>query len=264
MARAKKAADAPQVEIAPRAPDEVLQTLVAAGIATSEYLLDLNGFLTTPYDMKLEGVWALPSGLFSWPIAVTRFDGVTQRRMSLMHPEVKAHPFVQQIEALFNVSLEYDPANAKIGPGRHAGDLMTAERWRDLIETRRFTTDDAMVGALAFAVSYGSSGIGPRLAKEILAAIGVSLPANGIELLCGFMAPSSLTDEDKAVRWPVNTGVMAPLDRLAAFIAGLELGWIVLDRGGHAQWTPLGIERYAAGADALVVESADGQFSFGF
>ena len=94
--KTKKAAAQPAtVREAPR--DELAETLVAAELVPNTYILDLNGSLTVPHTMELPAPWNLPSRLFRFPVVVTRRSEDGTRRIMLRHPQLAAHPFVQQV-----------------------------------------------------------------------------------------------------------------------------------------------------------------------
>ncbi len=71
--------------------------LLKSGLVLSEYVLDLNHNLNVPWKLSLPAPWNLPSRLFQFPIEVSEpVDG--QRRIGLMHPLLKDHPWVQHVE----------------------------------------------------------------------------------------------------------------------------------------------------------------------
>jgi hypothetical protein len=263
MARAKKS-DTPQnAPVVPRAPDELAERLIAIGYHTSECLLDINGSLHAPYDAEYEGIWALPSRLFQFPISVSRFDGVTQRTMRLRHPLLSDHPFVKHIEQALGVTLEAD--EGATNTWFHACDLTTKTHWRTLLETRQFTTTEDIAGAVALHLgSVYDDGINTKIARQMLAALGLAEPSDPLALLCKLNKPTSLTDEEKVTRWPVNYDrALTSPERAWTFVIGLERGWLTY-RGRHIEWSPVGRERYAAGPEALFVQTESGQAAFAF
>lgn len=261
MARPKKTQAMAQAEPVAHPVDTVLERLQAAGIPTSEWLLDLNSSLTTPYDFAVDGIWKLPSRLFAFPIQVSRFDGVNERVLTLRHPLLSDHPFVQHVEAALGVKLA--PAE-RVDTWSHACDLM-AKHWQELMATRHFTTDDDIARSVAFRLSSAyDSDLTVQTARTILGMIGAAEPTDGVQLLCKFAKPLSLTDEDKVVRWPINGRERMTGDEQAwAFLIGLERGWFAY-KGQHLEWTQMGRDLYAAGPDALFIQSEGGQTAFAF
>lgn len=261
MAHSKKNQTAAQAEPVARPVDTMLERLLAAGITTSEWLLHLNGCLTTPHDFDLDGIWKLPSRLFAFPIQVSRFDGVTERVLTLSHPRLSDHPFVQHVEAALGVKLA---VAERVDTWSHACDLMP-KHWQDLMETRQFTTDDDIARSVGFRLSATyESDITVQTARTILGMIGATEPTDAISLLCKFGKPLSLTDEDETVRWPINGRErMTGAEMAWAFLTGLERGWFSY-RGQHLEWTQMGRDRYAAGPDALFIQSEGGQAAFAF
>lgn len=261
MTQSKKTQTATLADPAARPVDTVLERLQAAGIATSEWLLDLNGSLTTPHDFSLDGIWSLPSRLFGFPIYVSRFDGVNERVLTLRHPLLSDHPFVQHVEAAVGVKLA--PAD-RVDTWSHACDLM-AKHWQELMATRHFTTDEDIARSVAFRLSATyDSDITVLTARTILGMIGAAEPTDAIQLLCKFAKPLSLTADDKVVRWPINGRErMTGAEQAWAFLIGLERGWFAY-KGGHLEWTQMGRDLYAAGPDALFIQSEGGQTAFAF
>lgn len=257
--------------------DELGEQLIEAGLAPNGFILDLNHSLTVPHTMELPAPWNLPSRLFRFPIEVSEARVGSPRRIGLMHPELGDHPFVRQIEAL---GFELDPNGAPNAYGVsktstalwwHAVDLMTSGHWRDLIETRRFTTDRLIGQAVAHGLRYsdhreegGRSGhISTSEAREIMRLIGWDEPQSRSEALFSFDRPSPCKQDSGKVHWAINTGRIAPLTEAWGMIHGIEDGWFAHDRAGFLHWTEKGRERHAAGDAPTFVEST-GQAAFAF
>lgn len=270
MARAAKTVS-PAEPTATPLKDELGDRLIAAGLINSTYTLDINRTLTTPYEMDLEGVWSLPSRLFRFPIEVSDFDADGPRRMGLMHPLLADHPFVVQVSEAMGEVLMAGGAPNRFGYTKtdsatwwHAVDLMNTRHWRDLLATREFTSDEAILQAVAFSVSHcGDDAIDTKIARQVLAALGVAEPTDGLALLCKLDRPTGLTGEDNVVRYPVNTGGQDGADLAWCMVLGLERGWLKY-RGRFIEWSETGRERYAAGPGALFVEATNGQGAFAF
>jgi len=134
----------------------------------------------------------------------------------------------------------------------HAVDLIQGHH-RALLDTRRFTTDEAILCAVAYCCEYPYRVPLTQLARnmrEVLAALDCSEPArfSPAELLA---EPHPNTAEGKKnPTWPVNQklGYMPPIEKRAAlawaFVHGIELDWFV-DRGGFLNWSERGKQEYA-------------------
>lgn len=147
------------------APDPLGAQLIELGLVPNEFVLNLNSTLSPPHDMELPAPWNLPSRLFQFPIETYeprwKFDGTLfERTIGIIHPELKAHPFVQQVEQLLEIELTTDATNEhgynKDGLGQwwHAVDLMSKGLWRELLDTAHFTTPEYIAQAVAFCVRY--------------------------------------------------------------------------------------------------------------
>jgi hypothetical protein len=132
--------------------------LISSGFAHNDYLLDLNRSLHVPYEQVLPAPWDLPSRLLRFPIEVG--DRTPEgRRIGLMHPHLAKHPFVLQVAEVLGTPVPAGGApNAhgysavRLGLWWHAVDLMGAGKWRELLATRNFTTDQDIAGAASFAL----------------------------------------------------------------------------------------------------------------
>ena len=121
---------------------------------------------------------------------------------------------------------------------------------KELLATERFTTPDAIAGAVSFGLTYAGEKGKPRLtthdARKIMAHLQIPEPGDKRSLLTHFLRPASLKDEKRAERWPINTGAGAASDVAWAHIAGIENGWFSPDRIGFLNWTPKGRDKFSA------------------
>lgn len=242
--READAANRPPVESPPR--DELGEALIAHKLVPNDFILDLNHGLTVPYDMEMPAPWNLPSRMFRFPIEVTE----PPRRISLAHPLLVDHPFVRHVQETLGIVI--DPQAAPQGfkanaTWWHAVDLIG--RWKDLLETERFTTPDCIAGAVDYGLSYSShegkkrdGHINTVDARKIMAHLGSQEPADKPGLMHQFMRPSQCES-----RWPINTASSATsFDKAWALIVGIETGWFKHDRSGHLQWTQAGRDKFTA------------------
>jgi hypothetical protein len=245
----------------------------------SDYVLDLNRTLTVPADMELAAPWDLPSRMLRFPITVSKAAEDGTRRFGLMHPLLADHPFVRRVQADLGVALAPEGAANEFGVFEthralwwHAVDLISSGHWRDLLETRQFTTPEDIAGAVAYGLDYssyedghGCGHISVAEARTIMGAIGYGEPADRLAVLRQLSAPSPCSSDKGTVRWPVNSGRdMDAVSRAWARIFGIEAAWLKHDAAGFLQWTPLGRDAYAAGDAATFTEQETGQGAFAF
>lgn len=210
--------------------------LIERGLAVSSFVLDLNHSLTVPPDMELSAPWNLPSRLFRFPIEIGEVAKDGSRSVGLMHPLLGDHPFVLRAEAELGARLsrEGGPNTNGVtaqGSGRwwHAVDLVSTRHWRELIETRRFTTDDAIAGAVVYGLDYSprdgerTGHITTEEARELMRALGVVEPADRAVALLALAAPKPTQPEKGAQRWPINSGGgMSAAEKAWGRILGIE------------------------------------------
>jgi hypothetical protein len=60
------------------------------------------------------------------------------------------------------------------------------------------------------------------------------------------MRPSSLKEDKKAERWPINKTSGDSFDKAWAHIIGVEAGWFVHDHAGFLVWTTAGRDKFAS------------------
>lgn len=197
--------------------DELGERIVAKGFAPSRYTLDINGSLSVPHTMELPAPWNLPSRLFRFPVEVQSGDDGAQR-IGLMHPLLADHPFVQMVEAELSVALDpngapnaYGVSHTRTGLWWHAVDLVSAGLWRELIETRRFTTDRDIAHAVTYGLNYSQHDAAKRHghistgdARAMLAAIGSEEPTDAGAILAAFGTPSLCRQDSGTEHWPIN------------------------------------------------------------
>lgn len=265
MAKAKTKVEAPVVEII---PDPVCEQLVALGLVPNSYHLDLNRGLTVPAEFRVSAPWNLPSRLFQFPIEVGELDCNGQRRIGLMHPEMRTHPYIRHVEDLMGLSISEVGApnlagysKSRIATWWHAVDLMSEQHWKDLLETRQFTTDDDIIRAVELALS--GNRITPLTARSVMRAVGVETSEDALALLCKFAEPQEVVC-DGVTSWPVNRGSGSPQDRAWGIILAIEAGWLKFRACGFIGWSELGRSRYAQGPGAVFVETPSGQGAFAF
>jgi hypothetical protein len=250
--------------------------LISSGFAHNDYHLDLNRKLNVPYDQVLPAPWDLPSRLFRFPIEVG--DRTPEgRRIGLMHPLLAKHPFVLRVSEVLGTSVPAGGApNAhgysavRLGLWWHAVDLMSAGKWRELLASRSFTTDQDIAGAASFALSSSRSGreddhggLSLSDARKVMAAIGSREPADITSTLLAVSRPSPVKQDSGVENWPIND---SGRDDASAWlrIIGLERGWFDYDRSGHLAWTLVGRDRYAGGGSPAYTEAKTGQGAFAF
>jgi len=245
----------------------------------SDYVLGLNGSLMVPADMELPAPWDLPSRMFRFPITVSEAAEDGTRRFGLMHPLLGDHPFVRRVQADLGVVLDPEGTPSAHGFSKahtalwwHAVDLVSSGHWRDLLETRQFTTDEAIAEAVTYGLDYSPyegerryGHISVAEARTIMGEIGCAEPAERLCVLRRLAAPSACSSEKGKVRWPVNSGTdLDTPSRAWSRIFGIEAGWLKHDAAGFLQWTELGRDAYAAADDMTFTEQKTGQGAFAF
>lgn len=255
--------------------DALTERIIACGLAPNDHVLDLNRSLSVPREMDLPPPWNLPSRLFEFPIELGESDLDRPRAIGLRHPLLADHPFVRHVEDLLGFSLARGGAPNRYGVSScdtarwwHAVDLVSAGCWRELLETRRFTTPDDIIRAVAYGCRYsgndrsrsGHLDIGE--ARTILRAVDALEPPERLDNLRQFSAPRPCQPDGRSAHWPINAPKMAVQDTAWGLVHGIEEGWF-LYRGGHLQWSPLGIARHSADANQAFADRS-GQIAFSF
>jgi hypothetical protein len=251
------------------------ELLLERGLAPSRYVLDINRHLTVPHEMVLPPPWNLPSRLFRFPIEIgdAKKDGT--RSIGLMHPMLRDHPFVQRVAAELGTELDpngvpnsYGVSGQKVGLWWHAVDLVLAGKWRELIETRRFTTEEDIAGAVTFGLCHSLENaciLSVAEARELMRAIGASEPEDRVGLLLSMNPPKACREEKGTAYWPLNSSPETDIVSQAwSRVLGIESGWFAYDRSGFLQWSQNGRDRYAAAGASTFIESVSGQAAFAF
>ena len=152
----------------------------------------------------------------------------------------------------------------------HAVDLISAGKWRDLLETREFTEPSNIFNAVVYGLNYShhadrkaSGYISTAEARQIMREMGASEPTDRAALLRNFSAPSACEQERGAVRWPINLHGPCAENQAWSFIIGIEDCWFSYDRSGFLQWSTKGRDRYAERNSDSFTE-ASGQAAFAF
>lgn len=260
------------------ATDELGDALIAAGFARNSLLLHMNGSLSVPADFQLEAPWNLPSRLFENPIEVVPPEGDDPRKIGLMHPRLADHPFVRHVEQVLGVNIAREGVTNRHGFSKrrhalwwHAVDLISAGKWRELLDTQLFTETRCILRAVSFGLRHsphtareGRGYIDTLQARHIVREMDGSEPSDRSTTIRSFLAPSLCKPDHGSAYWPINAphGLCAE-DEAWAMIHGIEDGWFAHDRSGFLHWTEQGRARHAAGDSASFTETS-GQTAFAF
>lgn len=241
--------------------DRVGERLVELNYVSSEFCLSNNAHIgtwpkfrddETGIRVSLEHPWHLPTRVFQWPVQMCRYnrdegyiDNETiDTQLGIWSTDLNDHPLVKMLRADgFEVKDEcvlYDTMNHE--QWFHSCDLCTNEFWEAMLETKQFTTDEAICSAIQFNIGRRSytgdkASRGPILslksARDVLAALGSKEPKD--RLVCRkFMAPS-LCDKS----YPINAHMKDKEAEAWAQIHAMEDGLIAF-RGSHLTWTEKG------------------------
>lgn len=257
--------------------DELGDQIIAAGFAPNGFLLDINGALDVPRNFPLSAPWNLPSRLFQFPIEVIRAEQDEPRKIGLRHPLLAAHPFVQHVESVLGVEIAREGVANRHGYSNranslwhHAVDLISAGKWRELLETQEFTEPRNIFKAVAYGLRYSdhadrkaSGHISTAEAREIMRVMEATEPTDRAALIRSLSAPSPCQQEGGSEFWAINAHGLCAEDEAWAFVIGIEDGWFSYDRSGFLQWSPIGRDRYAAGDSDSFTETS-GQTAFAF
>lgn len=245
-----------------RPADPLGDALIAAGYVPNEFILDLNRSLQL--EQGEAAPWSLPSRLFQYPVAVIPPEqdrnGTWQpRKIGLRHPLLIDHPGVQALQQALGLDLAGDPpcnrwgVSTHHGTWHHAVDLISAGHWRDLLATQRFTTQDDIIGAVAYGLDYGPDigarrgkpHLSPAEARTILKEIGADMPSDpGPEDALQACQLTECKQEGGKVHRPVNwSQTTGSLANTWGLIVGIERGWF--KQGRFLQWTEAAQRREA-------------------
>ncbi|MFC3216482.1 MULTISPECIES: hypothetical protein [Sphingomonadaceae] len=257
--------------------DELGERIVAAGFAPNLAVLDINRSFDVPRDFALAAPWNLPSRMFRFPIEVCPPDGDQPRRIGLRHPLLAEHPYVRRVEAALGFEIDRNGAPNRFGYTTaptarwwHAVDLISAGKWRELLETQDFTESGCIMRAVAYGCRYSdhedkkaAGHINTAEARAIMREMGATEPDDRSAIIRAFSQPTICRQDNGSEHWPINSGPDCAEDLAWGFIIGVEDGWFSRDRSGYLQWSQLGRDRYAAGDSASFTESS-GQAAFAF
>ena len=261
----------------PTTDDNLGRTLVKNGLAPNLLLLDMNTSLSVPHGFDLPAPWNLPSRMFRFPIEVATPEKNQPRRIGLRHPLLADHPYVRHVETLLGYEIDREGAPNRYGVSSgltvrwwHAVDLVTAGKWREVLQTQAFTEPAYIMQAVSFGCRYthhedrrASGYLSIAEAREIMRAVGAIEPKERGTTVRSFTAPGPCLQGKGSEHWPINAVRLCAEDEAWGFILGIEDGWFRYDRSGFLQWSALGRERYAAGDSATYTE-ASGQAAFAF
>jgi len=246
-------------QLPPLPPDPLGEKLVRLGFVANAYLLDINMAVQAHDAAEMPVPWSLPSRLMQFPIRVSVPSHGAPRRLTLTHPGLEAHPFVQWVEAGIGDRVPPPGADDPIvrGDGGHALDLIAAGRWRDLLTTLAFTAPSCVAGRVSYGLSYpGNAGKGRGAittceARKILAAVCLEETVGGARPKDCLQPPRPCAGEPGAkARWPVNTRLSLNAGgSVWALVRGLEAGWLTYDRNGYIVWSPRGVAACERGAE---------------
>lgn len=225
-------------------PDVIGHRLVELGHVSNLYLLDANGALDSkPQDQM---PWNLPSRVMQFPIIIgktgwSETGTPVERAVSLIHPEVKRHPFVTQVETDLGLEIDYLSGSDvqwrnQLATWWHAVDLVSNGQLENLLQTRQFTTDEDIAGAIGFGLRYGpaDSGSGGHVtlkrAREVLEILECPCPDDIDRLLLPF------EKEHPGSQGGINLPGGEPAANEAwALILGIERGLLTY-RGRYLRW----------------------------
>ncbi len=152
----------------------------------------------------------------------------------------------------------------------HAVDLISAGKWRELLETQDFTDPGCIMWAVAYGCRYShhedkkaAGYITTGEARTIMHEMGATEPEDRSAIMRQFSEPKICRQDNASEHWPINHGRQCAEDVAWGFIIGIEDGWFKHDRSGYLQWSQLGRDRYAAGDSVSFTESS-GQNAFAF
>lgn len=247
------------------ARDHIAERLVADSFFPNLSHVEYDGTLAAERrQTEYAYPWNLPSRLFRFPAHTFRGpDGV--RRIGVLHPLLFEHPLILELRAK-----SYELVNAEEclnehgvsashthhGSWWHAVDLIQSHP-RDLVATRRFTTDANITGAVCYRCSYPhEKGPLTRLVaemREVMTVLTAAEPEDGsVSTIAGFYKPGPVYSDGSGKksrpRWPINTmrALMSEDSAAAAwaYIHGIEKGWFQNDRG-YLQWSQTGRDLWA-------------------
>jgi hypothetical protein len=226
------------------------QAIVDAGFVANEFQLDLNQCLEDPSPRYPR------SRMFKWPVSVDRHDD----RLTICHPLIAMEPFVMRVAATLRVPLgiEPDPAGCLCTPWHHAVDLANDKDHADLIATRRYATDRAIMRGIVINAMGGrlttanARRILAEICPEVLDVEPLDRSAHALSRAGGILHPGFIDSGSANGKAPTEKGKWAvnlhsrrdPIAELWAAVHGIEDGWFMRDRYGYQNMSPTGLARY--------------------
>lgn len=143
---------------------------------------------------------------------------------------------MRHLENLLGFEIDRDGAPNRYGVSSgpiarwwHAIDLVTAGKWRELLQTQAFTEPACIMQAVSFGCRYthhedrkASGYLSIAEAREIMRAVGASEPEARGAAVRSFAAPSPCRQDKGNERWPINAGRLCAEDEAWGFILGIE------------------------------------------
>ncbi|WP_084044204.1 N6-adenosine-specific RNA methylase IME4/ParB-like chromosome segregation protein Spo0J [Ensifer sp. WSM1721] len=184
--------------------DPLAEAIIAAGLAPSAYILNLNRGLTNPATLDL------PSRLFRFPVefmAADRSGG--ESRLLLRHPLLwqilQVSDFLAEIEQKIGVRPTWEPLDEF---GRdfgeqwrwyHSVDLCNDQHWQGLLKTQRFTDRDKIFTAVQLGLE--SKSLSVKNARSVMAELESIEPARSasVELMLGNVLMPYRHDKGKLI-----------------------------------------------------------------
>jgi hypothetical protein len=194
--------------------------------------------------------------MFKWPVSVDRHDD----RLTICHPLMAMEPFVMRVVSTLRVPLaiEPDPPGCLNGMWHHAVDLASDSNYLDLITTRRYTNDRAIMRGIVIGVMAGrlktinARTILTETLPDILDAEPVDQSRHALSRAGGILHPAFIDTGSANGKAPANKGKWAanlhsrrdPVAELWAAVHGVEDGWFTRDRLGYHYMSPTGLARF--------------------
>lgn len=222
--------------------------IIGAGFAHNEYLLEVNRAFEDPAPRYPR------SRMFQWPVTFNPYE----ETLSVCHMLMTVEPFVQRVMLALPgvpVEIEPDPPGCH-GVWNHAGDLATDRDFLDLLATRVYVPESAVMRGIALGVR------GARLstanARAMLAELdkpepddrsAFMLSAAGGLVSAGFIDDNAASGKPPAGKgkWVANMigRRHAPAAEAWAVVHGVEDRWFKRDK--HCGWiylSPTGLSRH--------------------
>jgi len=221
--------------------------IIDAGLVANEYHLDLNRCIEDPAPRYPR------SRLFKFPISYDQDED----RLTVTSTFMMMEPFVMDVATRLGEVVAIDPEPRGChGTYHHAVDLAYDDCFRDLLATRIFTTDRAILRG----VTIGAQGarLSTANAREILDTIGaVETPdrsAFNLSFAGGMLHPSFIDDgtmngkKTGKGHYAINLfSRRDPVGEAWAMIHGIEDGWFKKKKPyGYHSMSDAGMRRHIA------------------